>query len=74
MEHCSNMKTLKIVQYEQPIDNKTNHTVLSDYKIETQKYEQWKGGVYWRSSTRLECFIDFIMNLLFLGIVKASKA
>ena len=47
--------------------------MLSDYRNEPHKYEQWKGGVYWSSSSSIECFTDVIMHLLFLGIVKASK-
>ena len=73
IEHCNNMKTLKIVQDRQHIDKNIKDTVLSDYKTEPHKYEQWKGGVYWNSSTTIDCFIDVIMHLLFLGIVKASK-
>ena len=36
------MKTLKIVQDEQIIDKQIKNTVLSDYKTEPHKYEQWK--------------------------------
>ena len=72
IEHCNNMKALKMVQAEANIESNIKDTILSDYVNEPVKYELWKGGVYWRSSTSLECFTDVIMHLLFLGIVKAS--
>ena len=73
LEHCNNMKALKMVQAETDIASNMKDSILSDYVNEPVKYEFWKGGVYWRSSTSLECFTDVIMHLLFLGIVKASK-
>ena len=32
----------------------------------------WKGGMYWNSDLKLHQFIDVIMHLMFLGIIKAT--
>ena len=33
----------------------------------------WKGGPYWNSNLNLDQFIDVIMHLIFLGIIKATN-
>ena len=38
-----------------------------------EKYKRWKGGPYWTSPIKLTQFLDCLMHLLFLGIVKASR-
>ena len=39
IQHCNNMKTLKIVQEEEHIVKNVKHKMLSDYRNEPQKYE-----------------------------------
>ena len=73
IDHCDNMKTMKIVREDVSVEENVKDVVLLDSQIEPDKYEQWKGGVYWRSSSSLNNFPDVIMHLLFLGVVKASK-
>ena len=55
------------------VNKNVRETILSDVKLNSDRYEFWKGGVYWNSSLELDVFCDVIMHLLFLGITKASK-
>ena len=73
IEHCNSMKTLKNVTMGAGVDRNVRETILSDQRLNNDRYEFWKGGVYWNSSLELDVFCDVIMHLLFLGITKASK-
>ena len=42
-------------------------------KKDPDKFKPWKGGPYWSSNGEFNAFIDVIMHLLFLGVVKSIK-
>ena len=47
--------------------------IVSDFTLNSDKYNEWSGGVYWKSTLSLDSFCDVIMHLLFLGVTKASR-
>ena len=67
------MKTLKYIIEGESIDKAMKDIILSDYKVNADKYDFWNGGVYWNSSLSLDILCDVIMHLIFLGITKASR-
>ena len=67
------MKILKYVQEEENFETSTKDMVLPHYNVQPYRYEELNGGVYWRSSTSLESFVDVIIHLLFLETIKATK-
>ena len=48
--------------------------MIIKYSIENQDlFREWNGGPYWDGPLQLHQFIDCLMHLLFLGIVRASR-
>ena len=57
-------------------ENKRNSVTLhslSKATINQDLFEPWMGGPFWKSPLSINSFIDVIMHLFFLGIVKATK-
>jgi hypothetical protein len=73
IDHCNRMKTLKYITEGESIDKDMKMLVLSDYKVNADKYNFWNGVVDWNSSLSLDIFCDVVMHLIFLGITKASR-
>jgi len=86
--HCiSNKGSLKIISHgnhakkkkEQQENRKRKFPLIEEVDIIKNaeefpdRYNQWKGGPYWNSPIKLIQFLDCLMHLLFLGIVKASR-
>ena len=67
LEHYS----LKDVKNEHPKDS----DMIIKYSIENEDlFREWNGGPYWDGLLQLHQFIDYLMHLLFLGIVKSSSS
>ena len=86
--HCiSNKGSLKIISHgnhakkkkEQQENRKRKYPLIEEVDIIKNaeefpdRYNQWKGGPYWNSPIKLIQFLDCLMHLLFLGIIKASR-
>ena len=54
-------------------NNVASKVINSQFNKNPALFEEWRGGPYWDSNIELECFIDAIMHLLFLGVTKTSK-
>ena len=72
MNHCGNIKALRNSQFS-VIGDENAQMIIKDANKYPYKYEVWKGGPYWMSNIEIKCFMDVIMHLLFLGVVKAYK-
>ena len=55
------------------VSSRNFEKIIQDSKKHPEKYLTWKGGPYWTSNIPFNVFIDVIMHLLFLGIVKSCK-
>ena len=63
--------SLKSVKNEHPKDS----DMIIKYSTENEDlFREWNGGPYWDGPLQLHQFIDCLMHLLFLGIVKSSSS
>ena len=67
LEHYS----LKIVKNELP---KNSDIIIKHLTENEDLFREWNGGPYWDGPLQLHQFIDYLMHLLFLGIVKSSSS
>ena len=72
INHCNNMIGLQNAM-KCNASSRNSENIIQDSKKHPEKYLKWKGGPYWTSNIPFNAFIDVIMHLLFLGIVKSCK-
>ena len=67
-----------IMAYKYHIEDDQDDSALSNLMKQNHidnpgKYKPWTGGVFWHSNLSLDIFLDVVMHLLFLGVVKAAR-
>ena len=73
IDHCHKMRALQCLEENKNTNKEMKRLLLSDSKINKDRYEKCNGGVCLSVSISLDNLCDVIMHLLFLGITKASK-
>ena len=70
--HCHSRKALQNAMKCSKMDSNSIR-IIENAKINPEKYLLWKGGPYWTSNIPYHAFINVIIHLLFLDIVKPCK-
>ena len=70
--HSENIKALK--QCNTSTENDTNvNYIKTAARNNASDFEEWKGGAFWNGDINIDAFVDVIMHLLFLGVVKSYR-
>ena len=47
-------------------------SIMKDHKLDKNRYEKWTGGPYYYSNMSLNIFVNALIHLIFLSVIKVT--
>ena len=73
IQHTKNTKALNLLTSKKDSLTGDESYVLKDSIINVSKYQPWHGSAFWNGKLELKQFVDALMHLIFLGVIKSTK-